>query len=197
MAVRSLKNSTIENFANYSSSMNAGYSFQDFELIESAFLASSTSSITFNNLNQYATEYKHLQIRVIFRSDNIGGSNWGAGIRFNGDSGSNYVFHGLRGTGSGVVSYAATGQTGGFAVNAGDDANLLLGWGAGVIDILDAFSTSKNKTTKTLSGFVEAGNGMVDMLSNLWLSTSAINSVNIYMFNNFIAGSRFSIYGIR
>ena len=197
MAVRSLKNSTLESFENYSSSMNAGYDFNDFELIESVILASPTGSINFNNLNQYATDYKHLQIRGIFRSSNIGGSNWGCGMRFNGDSGTNYAFHGMRGTGSSVISYGYPNQTGAFAINAGDDANLLLGWGAGVVDILDAFSTTKNKTTRTLSGFVEAGNGMVDLLSNLWLSTSAINSINIYMTNNFLTGSRFSLYGIR
>jgi putative chitinase len=34
--------------------MLAGYSFQDYELLESVFLASPVASVTFNNLNQYA-----------------------------------------------------------------------------------------------------------------------------------------------
>jgi hypothetical protein len=64
MAIKSLDKSSLVT-PQTTNSMLAGYSFEDYELIESVFVASNTATITFNNLNQYATEYKHLQLRFV------------------------------------------------------------------------------------------------------------------------------------
>jgi hypothetical protein len=75
-------------------------------------------------------------------------------------------------------------------------------FGAGVVDILDAFSTTKNKTVRAFSGNYTAANNLGDrqivhLASGVYLSTTAINSLTLYAANNLVAGSRFSLYGIR
>lgn len=197
MAVRSLKNSTLENFANYSSSMNAGYSFNDYELIESVFVASNTGSVTFNSLDQYATEYKHLQLRIVARS-NSGQQYEDSIIRFNSDTGANYSWHGLTGTGSAAVSNSGVSTT--FIPNyrvAGGSSSANI-YGATIVDILDAYSTTKYKTTRLLQGYY-VNVGRVDLFSGAWRNTSSITSISIAVTTGtaFVSGSRFSLYGVR
>jgi hypothetical protein len=194
MAVRSLKNSTLENFANYSSSMNAGYSFQDYELIESVFLASPAASVTFNNLNQYATEYKHLQIRMVARCA-FSDAERTIYLQLNGDSSNIYSNHGLYGTGSAVASYAATSSL--FFIASFSAANAASGsYGAAVIDILDSFSNTKHKTMKALGG--SATTPQISLRSSSWPNTNSVTSITLYdNSSNMVTGSRFSLYGIR
>jgi hypothetical protein len=200
MAVRSLKNSTIENFANYSSSMNAGYSFQDYELIESVFVASNTASVSFNNLDQYATEYKHLQLRATGRSTRADADSY-AYIRFNSDSGANYSSHRLRGSGTDIASDNFTSAYPSGII----DSGLLVGangtsgaFGSSVFDIIDAYNTAKNTTTRSLSGMTISGYNRIVLGSGSWRNTSSLTSISISdVFASIAAGSRFSLYGIR
>jgi hypothetical protein len=194
MAIKSLDKSSLVT-PQTTNSMLAGYSFQDYELIESVFLASATSSVTFNNLNQYATEYKHLQIRLVARASQSGaqGLVWAT---LNGDSGGNYSLHRISGTGSSVVSAGSAGQPNFYfgLVPAGSaTANSFSG---AIVDIFDAYSTIKNTTIKTSTGNVD--NPEVVIYSGAWYNLSAINLITMTNFSgNFVTGSRFSLYGIR
>lgn len=198
MAVRSLKNSTLENFSNYSSSMNAGYDFNDFELIESVFVASNTASVTFNNLNQYANEYKHLQIRAAGKGSGNSFEETNVNLRFNGDTGSNYSYHYMNGLGSSVNSGSGTSQN---FMNVGKFADSGVAtaiFGAIVIDILDSYSTTKNKTVRSFYGkYSSASYPRVGLYSGSWMNTNSLTSIQVLPDGNFVAGSRFSLYGIR
>jgi hypothetical protein len=176
-----------------------GVSLSDYELISSTILGSSTSSVSFSSLGTYSSTYKHLQIRWTARSDRSGQDNDVLGITFNGDSGSNYAFHRLGGDGSSVFSEAGTSQTlpvFGYTVAAGTTTSN--SFGAGVIDILDPYSTTKNKTVRVLSGLV-GGRSWVFLASGLWMNTASATSITLDQLYgpNFIAGSRFSLYGIK
>ena len=187
--------------------MLAGYSFQDFELIESVFLASGASSVTFSNLNQYATDYKHFQIRYTARTNRTTFANDVLKIRFNSDT-TNYNAHILSGGGtsgfqSGVVSDQSLGATGlgNTTTSIGASGN----FGVGVIDILDAYS-SKNKTLKCLSGYHHSNTAVADyaavrisLSSMLWINSQAISTLILepLLGTVFVSGSRFSLYGIR
>jgi hypothetical protein len=197
MAVRSLKNSTIENFANYSSSMNAGYSFQDYELIESVFVASPTASVTFSSLGTYSSTYRHLQIRYAARSSV--NAIWDSGsLRFNSDIGNNYASHALGGTGTPPYSEAGTTRASISVAGGGLAGNTLAtnSFTGGVIDILDPYSTTKNKTTRELSGATGA-EYRVRLGSGLWMNTASVTTIALTCSANWLAGSRFSLYGIR
>jgi hypothetical protein len=169
----------------------------DYELIETQIIGSNVASITFSNLNNYDSIYEHLQIRLTGRTTRV---QIGANIvlRFNGDTGSNYSWHSLVGNGSIVTSIASASTTlmlGAWVAGANTTANA---FGAGVIDILDAYSTTKNKPMRTLNG-LSGGEVNIRVGSGLWRNTNAITSVTIFDADstNLVTGSRFSIYGIK
>lgn len=156
------------------------------------------ASVTFDNLGQYAGVYKHLQIVWVARSTDLdtgGGSDFL--IQFNNNTGSNYSAHRLDGSGSSVVSTAQTSQTSmrlGFVIRDGRTAN---SYSAGVTDILDPFSASKNTTVRNLDGYTADGAQQIRLSSGLFFQTSAINTIKLFQDSfSFKTGSRFSLYGV-
>jgi len=177
----------------------AGGAAGAFELLETQILAdSNTSSVTFSNLNtSYGSTYQHLQIRYVVRNSAGGSGNAETRLRFNGDTGSNYAWHHLRGDGSAASSTAGTSADHmriGLHPYDGATANI---FAAGVIDLLDAFEASKNRTQRTLTGNVQSTSSIF-LSSGFRNSTDAITSVTLLPeANNWKQGSRFSLYGMR
>jgi hypothetical protein len=169
----------------------------DYELIETSILASNTFSVTFSNLANYSSVYKHLQLRVSVRSvANADGDN--IKLRFNNDATTaNYYYHSLFGTGSIVGSESANNISGARFMQASASTFTANAFNAGVCDIVDAFA-AKTKTLRTFSGLPGTYN-RVWFASNLWNSTAAVTSIYISTDSgaNFLAGSRFSLYGIK
>ena len=167
----------------------------DYELISSTILGSAQSSVVFD-VSSFSTSYKHLQVRWVARSSSAEQIT-GFYSRLNGDTGSNYSLHTLFGNGSGVFSGNATSTTvaiTGIQPGANAPANT---FAAGVIDLLDPFSTTKNKTFRTLSGAAMTDN-RIDLHSGNWRNTAAVTSWTVFpQAGNFVTGSRLSIYGIK
>jgi hypothetical protein len=179
----------------FSAAGAGGGAVGDYELIQTQILTGTEASITFSSLATYASTYKHLQIRHAARS-NAAFNTLGVFSRLNGDSGGNYASHSLTGTGSSVVSGALTSQTQARAGMAAGSTVTANAFGAGVIDLLDAYSTTKYKTFRTLSG--NTGGTRIDLHSGLWMNTASVTSWELLLDDgSFIAGSRFSLYGIR
>jgi hypothetical protein len=173
----------------------AGGAAGSFDLLETQVLGSTTASVTFSSLSTYASTYQHLQIRYATRANTSGGVQqvW---MQVNADTGSNYRGHVLRGTGSSVVSGSvAQGGTVDIGTTAGN--TLASGnFSPGVIDLLDAFETTKYKTARSLSGATE-GN-QLELRSWLWMNTNAITQIKLQPFaDSWLTGSRFSLYGIK
>jgi len=167
-----------------------------YDLLETTTLASSASSVSFTGLGSYS-DYKHLQIRAVARSTDSSGDEL-IFMQMNSDTGSNYSVHGIFGNGSTVGSFGLTSQTKGrlFTIgNAVESSNI---FGAGVTDILDFSSTSKNTTVRSLGG-IAGTTDSIRLNSFAYLSTSAVTSLFLYLESgtNFVAGSRFSLYGIK
>jgi hypothetical protein len=174
------------------SAAGAGGVPQTYELISTTILGSSQPSVTFSNLANFNTTYRHLQIRSASLV-NAGGTNL-ATIRLNGDTGNNYAAHFLEGNGSGVSSGSLVSGSSmyyGFWAT----GNTTAAHGA-VVDILDAYSTSKNKTIRSLNGNSFA-TPLITLYSGLWMNTNSLTSITISSPSNFLTGSRFSLYGIR
>ena len=196
MAFKSLATSGIVNFNKYQNALvgNAAY-FPDLSsdfLISEQILASNAASVTFD-VSSLAATYKHLQIRYTTRSD--ASTFPDIRMRFNSDTGTNYAYHRLRGYGSGVDSgyWTSTDQ---ITVGHAAGTTTTQAFYAGVIDILDFASTSKNKTTRTLAGYTANGYDDIRLASGLWASTSAITNIQFLpSASNFAAGTRFSLYG--
>jgi len=169
----------------------------DFESIATVSVGSGGStSIDFTSIS---STYTHLQLRYIARvtdTPNAFDINF---IRFNSDTGSNYAYHYLTGTGSAANAGAGVSQTstwGGIWPYNGTTASA---FGAGVIDILDYANTNKYKTIRVLSGSDVNGAGEMFYNSGLWMSSSAITSINIKPVGTktYSQYSHFALYGIR
>jgi hypothetical protein len=154
----------------------------------------SAGSITFSSIPQTFT---HLQVRLTSRSD-YASTTASVFMRFNGDSGANYVYHYLLGDGSSATSGASTGSTVAWVGNmpaASSTANV---FASTIVDILDYTNTNKNKTTRSLDGYDTNGAGQTYLSSNLWLNTAAITSILLVSGGgaNFVANTRADLYGI-
>ena len=164
----------------------------DFESIATVSVGSGGSAgpITFSSI---PSTYTHLQLRYITRSASAIDA---LQFRFNSDTGSNYARHRFQGDGSSTNAGTVSSQT--YAASA-DFPTTSSTFGAGVIDILDYANTNKYKTVRLLAGYDANGSGLIDLRSNLWMSTSAITQIDFISGNstNFAQYSQFALYGIR
>lgn len=195
MPIKRLSQSGLLTFEKYSSMLagNSAYIpiLPAYEQLESTVLTGSQSTITFSNLNStYGSSYKHLQIRATGRSSRGGFNSDPLIIQFNSDTTSgNYKYHQLAGTNSNTSS-----TTNPYFTFAGTSL-----FGVAVIDILDPFSTNKNTTVRNFSGHNDGSDRTIELSSMGWFNTAAVNTIDIKSFtgNSWLAGSRFSLYGIR
>ena len=149
---------------------------------------------TFTNIPQTFT---HLQLRMYVRDTSALASVYGF-LRFNGVAASgNYIDHYMLGNGA-TTSAGTTGTTGflviGFCPGSTATAS---SYGVFIVDIFDYTNTNKNKTVKTINGFDNNGSGTVAEVSGLFLSTSAITSIQCgaAQASDDVA-SRIDLYGI-
>jgi len=164
-----------------------------YDLLETTTLTSSASSVTFSGLGSYS-DYAHLQIRGVGGNDAVGTGFESLRLTFNGAT--NYSYHVLRANGSSFESFGGSRTTIPiFNVLGNNGASNV--FGSFVTDVLDFANTSKNTTTRTLGGGV-SGSSRIGLYSGAYLSTTAVTSLQLESDGaNMIAGSRFSLYGIK
>jgi hypothetical protein len=167
----------------------------DYELISTSLITTNTTSVVFDTSSLGST-YKHLQLRYTLRTDRVLNSD-SLSIRLNADTGSNYAWHRLQGDGSSVASSGLASQTTMRTAIVAGGTSAANSFSGGVTDILDPFSTSKNTTIRSLSGMTDIN--FVVLWSGLYINTSSTTSITLLndAGPNFVAGSRFSLYGIR
>jgi hypothetical protein len=148
-------------------------------------LTGTATSVTFSNI---PATYRDLIVIYSGTSTNtiIGSLT----LRFNADSGSNYAFVAMDGSGGGATSGGSsfTSIPAGLTINTGISS--------GIAHIMDYSATDKHKTV------IARGNAMGDSyvraLASRWANTAAITS--ILCENNaggsFNSGATFSLYGI-
>lgn len=159
--------------------------------------ATPVASVVFDNLAEWSGAYRHLQIVAVSRVASATTLRM-MRIRLNGDTAGNYNSHQILGdsnagtpynssevNGSGLITYYQNGAS-----------NPSGAFGAGVIEILDAYSTNKFKTIKSIGG--QHGYSIVNLASGAWRNTNAISSITIFSENSdsFAQFSRFSLYGV-
>ena len=166
-----------------------------YELIESVVLGAAASSIVFD-VSSLGSTYKHLQLRYTARNTNSS-SEYSSFLRLNTDSASNYTFHQLGGQGLSVYS---TGSANGSFLpmtNLPGSTYAANAFNAGVLDLLDPFSTTKNKTSRNLGGYVGIPNN-ITVFSGVWRNTASVTSLTCSPeVGTYAIGTRFSLYGIK
>jgi hypothetical protein len=162
--------------------------------------AGGVNSIIFNDIPQ---GYKHLQVRLIGRTNRSNASIDQINMRFNSDTGSNYVTnHYIQGNGSAVYVGANTSGTlmTIYRLTADGSPALSNTFGVIIMDILDYANINKYKTIRALGGHdMNTVSGEVFFTSAAWMSTTPVSSITITpntgsLFNQY---SRFSLYGIK
>lgn len=169
--------------------------------IASTTLNSATTSVVFSNIPQTFT---HLQLRTFSRGNFNPGSNTSGSVylRFNNDfTNNNYQNHLLRGDGA-TVSVAASLNVGiiTFTSTVPLAQGLANVFGANICDILDYTNTNKFKSTKDVGGYDQntssANAAFATIQGGVWLSTAAINRIEIWTDGDHTANSRFDLYGL-
>jgi hypothetical protein len=151
--------------------------------LQSISLTSSTASVTFSGIDQNYTD-------LILTVNGTTPSNVDSYCRINGISSSIYSYNRLYGTGSSTVAAdRSSDQTEFKAGNFNTTPN------THTLHFMNYSSTSVNKTM--LFNTREPASAII-LHTCLWRSTSAINSINIYVTSgSFNAGSTFDLYGIK
>lgn len=151
-------------------------------------LASSAFQVNFGAISQ---DYRDLVLVVEAVDD---GTTFSPLIflTFNGDSGANYNFVKMRGTGSSASSTSITGR--GY-IEIGSDATPTNGRALVLCQIMDYSATDKHTTVLNRANNADTG---VSALAARWENTAAITSMTIDAFTSrsFDAGSTFTLYGI-
>lgn len=161
-----------------------------YESIATNTLTSSTGTISFTSIPATYTDLK-VTIRPV-------GADGGCRLRFNGDTGNNYAFCNMYGTGSS----AATSRQ----INVGRISLEYNGMNTTVPSYYtaDIFNYAGTVNKKTVLGSASeefgatAGYGDANVVVGLWNNTSAITQVDVWTVGTaFQAGTMVTIYGIK
>jgi hypothetical protein len=182
-----------------SNSITTSATLTSYESIATANGTGSSATITFSSI---PSTYTHLQIRAITRDTSAFNDSYGAKLKINSDTGSNYVSHYLLGNGSsatpGSQGTSITPPNCMQTAGGGMAANV---FSATIIDILDYKNTNKYKTVRVLTGVEpnSATGDNVGLQSALWMNTNAITQIDITSDSggNWATGTQFALYGIK
>ena len=152
-----------------------------------------TSTVTFSSI---PSTYTHLQIRLGYRSSSAAAPT-AIMPRFNSDTTANYAYHYLKGDGATATAGATTSTANGaYLVRSSGSGNTNI-FGSAIIDILDYTNTNKYKTSRALWGYDLNGSGQIGFSSELWQSTAAITTIDLYLTGDTAAQySTFALYGV-
>ncbi len=162
--------------------------------IDEVIMPGGTSTATFSSIPQ---DYKHLV--VIGRGrDSTSGTGFDVFMRFNGDSGSNYLRQYLFATGSTVTAALSSGLTSmSVGVFPGATATPAT---VGQFEMLIPWYSSNafNKTgVSTLGSVANTGSGVfVGSGLSMWSNNVVITQIDIIATGNFNAGTAFELYGL-
>ena len=157
-----------------------------YEPIATTTLGSAQSSITFSSI---PATYTDLVLICSVKGDSALGL---VRVRFNGDTGNNYSYTRIYGTGSAVASDRSNNTSSMELSDPGGGFNYQFIVAKGFIN-----NYASTTTYKTMLGRGDEVANVTMATANLWRSTSAINSVTVFTTsNNFIAGSMVTLYGI-
>ena len=157
-----------------------------YDLIASNVLGTATATVTFSSI---PATYRDLIL--VTTPISASGTQYPT-FRINGDTGSNYSWVVMSGTGSAAQSFTSSGTSANSTQNAG------VGTSAGFIGIyqfLDYSATDKHKTILYRSNNPNIGAG-TDAFAARWANTAAINSIAFTASANYAIGSTFYLYGI-
>jgi len=167
-----------------------------FESIATSLPDAGATSLTFSSI---PTTYKHLQMRIVARRNADGAL--AASLRFNGDSGNNYMSHTslASGTSTSYDNFSSQPQMQGIYVQVGTRA--ANNYGPAIYDFIDYMNTNKLKTVVYWGGvaiYNSSSEGRIEFGGGTWNNTAAINEITVTFRGDALAANcRFELYGIK
>ncbi len=154
-------------------------------------VGTATGTISFNSIPQGYTDL------IIVAKYGTSGSGNSMGMRFNGDTGSNYSITTLYGTGSSALSDRASNQSYSlFAYNITSSSSSTLDTQT-ILNIQNYSNTTTNKTVLERTASIGSAYPGTEAGVTLWRNTAAITSLQLISIGyTFQTGSTFSLYGI-
>ena len=169
----------------------------DYEFIQTSALVGGETSVAFTNLDSYSSTYTSLQIRCLTRTTRAAGAEL-IQVRINEDSSSTYSWTRISGNGSSVSGFSGYEETNmrlGRSSAATSEAN---SFSPTIIDVHDPYSLTRKTSFRFFSGLTGAGtSSTVEVGGGATNILSVVSSIRLITIGSFVAGSRFSIYGIR
>ena len=148
-------------------------------------LGSASSTVSFTSISGSYTDLK-----IICAIGTTSGSS-DAYIRFNGDTGNNYSITNLSGNGTSAASFRRSG----FNLIYMNESTTIPTTPATFTADLQSYSNST--TYKTLLYRFGAAANMTEAAVALWRNTAAITQIDFTCTGTFVAGSTFTLYGIK
>lgn len=166
--------------------------------IAETILSGSATSVTFSNIPQ---GFRHLQLFTQSRTDRAAESD-NIVIRFNGDSGTNYDLESLESAGATVAAAASRATATPLLIGSEGASSRGNNFAPGVMFILGYSNAAMEKRMLGISsifGNLSADTDLINLFRNgLWRSLNVVTSVTLLPGTgpNFVAGSRFQLYGV-
>ncbi len=157
-----------------------------YEPIATNTLSSATNTVTFSSIS---SSYTDLVLICSVKGD---ASNGLIRVRLNGDTGNNYSYTRIYGTGSAAASDRSANTSSMELEDPGTAFNSQFIVARGQIQ-----NYSNSTKYKTMLGRGDELANVTMATVSLWRNTAAVTSVTIFTpSNNFISGSTFTLYGI-
>jgi hypothetical protein len=168
---------------------------ENYVLLETISLTQTAASVTFDNLP--TSGYTDLKVVISGRSNRATEIRDEVFVRFNGDSGANYSYKTIRGSGSGPFSLTASGTN---QLNRND----VTGSGAtantfGNYELYIPNYRGSTQKSVSIDSVMEtnATESYTYMMAGLWSGTASITSITISPeVSTWVANSTFSLYGV-
>ena len=159
-----------------------------YEPIATSTLGSAASSITFSSIPSTYTDLRLVFIGTV-------SADTGAYITFNSDSGSNYSFSSILGSGASAGAQNRTDQTSQWLYYYGNMSSTVPTFVT--TDIFSYTGSTFKSSLSTKNGDFN-GSGSIQSMCSMWRNTSAINRIDIYsQSGTFSIGTRATLYGIK
>ena len=159
-----------------------------YEKIATTTLSSASATVTFSSISGAYTDLV-LVTDNIFNTTNLAA----AYLRFNSDTGSNYSYQSMQGTGTVAAGERGSSQSYMYVARSfgGDQTH-------NIINIMNYSNTTTNKTVLSRCGSGGESSSTVTAVG-LWRSTSAISTILMGIDGgyNFVSGATFALYGIK
>ena len=159
-----------------------------YEKIATTTLSSAAATVTFSSISGAYTDLV-LVTDNIFNTSNLAA----AYLRFNSDTGTNYSYQSIQGTGTVANAERGSSQNVMYVARSfgGDQTH-------NIINIMNYSNTTTNKTVLSRYGSAGSSSGVLAAIG-LWRSTSAISTILMGIDGgyNFVSGATFTLYGIK